>query len=190
MIVPSPPQNLWPHPTTACPDVLALHARVSGASGGAWHLRFELAADLGTLRVPAADETPGARDQLWRHTCFEAFVGQPDSSSYHEFNFSPAGHWAAWRFGAERVRHPDAPALPAPRLECNRTDRRLTLDAWLPASALPDGNGECLLGLCAVVESANGRLSYWALAHPRAKPDFHDRRGWLARGPTTRDARP
>jgi hypothetical protein len=29
------------------------------------------------------------------------------------------------------------------------------------------------LGLSAVIEEANGRLSYWALAHPPGKPDFH-----------------
>ena len=187
MIAPSPPQRLWPHPTTVCPDVQALHVRVSQTPEGAWHLRYELASDLDALRLPAVDEAPGARDELWRHTCFEAFAGRADSSSYHEFNLSPAGHWAAWRFGAERVRRFGAPALPAPRLECHRAERLLTLDAWLPAAALPEGDGEHVLGLCAVVESANGRLSYWALAHPRAQPDFHDRRGWLARGPATGD---
>jgi hypothetical protein len=29
------------------------------------------------------------------------------------------------------------------------------------------------LGLSAVVEASDGTLSYWALNHPVAKPDFH-----------------
>jgi hypothetical protein len=29
------------------------------------------------------------------------------------------------------------------------------------------------LGLSAVLEEANGRKSYWALAHPPGKADFH-----------------
>ena len=29
------------------------------------------------------------------------------------------------------------------------------------------------IGLSAVIEEANGRISYWALAHPPGKPDFH-----------------
>ncbi len=29
------------------------------------------------------------------------------------------------------------------------------------------------LALSAVIEETDGRLSYWALAHPAAKPDFH-----------------
>ena len=31
-----------------------------------------------------------------------------------------------------------------------------------------------LLGLCAVLESAEGELSYWALRHSAGGPDFHD----------------
>jgi hypothetical protein len=30
------------------------------------------------------------------------------------------------------------------------------------------------IGLSAVVETKEGRLSYWALRHPRDRPDFHD----------------
>jgi hypothetical protein len=29
------------------------------------------------------------------------------------------------------------------------------------------------LGLSALIEDASGRKSYWALAHPPGKPDFH-----------------
>ena len=35
------------------------------------------------------------------------------------------------------------------------------------------GAPRLLLGLSAVVEEENGTLSYWALKHPRDKPDFH-----------------
>jgi hypothetical protein len=29
------------------------------------------------------------------------------------------------------------------------------------------------LALSAVIEETNGRISYWALAHPFGQPDFH-----------------
>lgn len=29
------------------------------------------------------------------------------------------------------------------------------------------------LALCAVIEASDGSLSYWALAHPADRPDFH-----------------
>jgi hypothetical protein len=34
-------------------------------------------------------------------------------------------------------------------------------------------NGPWHLGLSAIVEDTNGGKSYWALAHPPGKPDFH-----------------
>ena len=43
-----------------------------------------------------------------------------------------------------------------------------------------------LIGLSAVVETTDGTLSYWALAHPRAQPDFHHPVGWTARVPDNR----
>ena len=39
------------------------------------------------------------------------------------------------------------------------------------------------LGLTAVIEAQDGHLSYWALHHPAAQPDFHHRGGWTARVP-------
>ena len=48
------------------------------------------------------------------------------------------------------------------------------MTASLSEDALPwDRTGE--LGISAVIEEQDGRLSYWALAHPPGKPDFHHR---------------
>jgi hypothetical protein len=37
------------------------------------------------------------------------------------------------------------------------------------------------VGISAVVEATDGSLSHWALVHPAARPDFHDRRGFVLR---------
>ena len=34
-------------------------------------------------------------------------------------------------------------------------------------------HGAKRLGLSTVIEDGDGGISYWALAHPSAKPDFH-----------------
>ena len=63
----------------------------------------------------------------------------------------------------------------------------LTLTAVTPLAATPwDESADTLLGLSAVIETDDGRLSYWALAHPRAQPDFHHPVGWTARVPDNR----
>jgi hypothetical protein len=159
--------------------VEGLTAALVPAPAGDRHLSFILRGDVARLRVPAPASLPMAKDGLWQHTCFEAFVADPHSARYHEFNLSPSGDWAAYVFAAERLRQPDAAPLPAPRIVCTHQARTLRLDAQLPAAALPAAAGSCLLGLSAVIEAADGALSYWALAHPAARPDFHQRAGWI-----------
>jgi hypothetical protein len=39
------------------------------------------------------------------------------------------------------------------------------------------------LGLSAVLEEKDGTKSYWALAHPAEKPDFHARNCFVAKLP-------
>ena len=167
------------HPATPCAAARTLTASVAPGPDSGWHLSFVLTGDIGRLRIPAPARQPAAAAGLWRHTCFEAFVGDPESARYHEFNFSPSGEWAADVFSAERLRAPDATPLPAPRIACARDAGWLRLDVDLPAAALPATPGGWLLGLSAVVESADGSLSYWAQAHPAARPDFHRRDGWM-----------
>lgn len=175
--------TLVPHPASGCDAVRQLVVSVThDAAQAAWRLRYELTGDLARLRIPEPAARSAATDGLWRHTCFEAFVGAHDGPAYREFNFSPSGQWAAYAFSAERVRDATAPALPAPRLRCMRDAHALTLDAWVADDVLPV---DAPLGLSAVIEARDGTLSYWALHHPAARPDFHHRSGWTARLPTT-----
>jgi hypothetical protein len=39
-------------------------------------------------------------------------------------------------------------------------------------------SGPLALGLSVVVEEVDGGMSYWALAHPPGRPDFHHRAGF------------
>ena len=168
--------NLRPHPATPCAAVDSIVVTVAFDPAGHLRLTYVLASDLSRLRLPAAAARPGPADGLWRHTCFEAFVGPDDAPDYREFNFAPSGHWAAYAFSAERVRA-TAPTI-APRITCQRDAHTLTLEALLP---LPPSSAPLRLGLSAVIETADGALSYWALAHPAPRPDFHQRAGWTLR---------
>ena len=173
--------TLVPHPASGCDAVRQLVVSVThDAAQAAWRLRYELTGDLARLCIPAPAARPTATDGLWRHTCFECFVANGHGTAYREFNFSPSGDWAAYAFSAERVRDPAAPALPAPRLRCTHDAHTLMLDAWVLDDALP---GSAPLGLSAIIEAQDGTLSYWALHHPVARPDFHHRGGWTARLP-------
>jgi hypothetical protein len=146
-------------------------------------LRFQyvLEADLRHVRIPPSVVPAGRADKLWAHTCFEAFVGLPESTRYLELNFSPSGQWAAYCF--DSYRQGMVPALDAaPRLALRRSAGRLELEAEValigtlaPPLSMPGRADERRLriALSAVVEDLEGRLSYWALRHRPDRPDFH-----------------
>jgi hypothetical protein len=143
-------------------------------------LRFEFALEgrIAALRVPEADAPPPG--PLWQHTCFEAFISAPDGESYREYNFSPAGQWAASEFLHYReIGHSlgeEDPALLS--VTSTRREDRLILAAEVPP--LP-GSPILRLGLAAVIEHEDGNLEYWAIHHPAECPDFHHADGWTLR---------
>jgi hypothetical protein len=158
------------HPRTPSRAIRAIDVVVDGTADGITTLAFALAGDLSAVRIP--ETRPSRRvDGLWRHTCFEAFVMAGEGPGYREFNFSPSGEWAVYAFRGYRDGGEPA-GESAPGIAARRTGDRLALEAAIPPECLPPG-GALRLGLSAVVEEADGVLSYWALRHPAGPPDFH-----------------
>jgi hypothetical protein len=126
--------------------------------------------DLLTRRATVCLRT----DELWRHTCFEAFVRASPSAAYYEFNFAPSTQWAAYRFGAYRGPMCETSEVSAPRIVVRSSGELYELQASLALAGtdLPS-DAVWYLGLSAVIEETSGRKSYWALAHPPGKADFH-----------------
>ncbi|MBK6288747.1 MAG: DOMON-like domain-containing protein [Gammaproteobacteria bacterium] len=160
--------------------VRELSASVRWLADGSIAIRYRLAADLWRVVIPQP-RGGCAADGLWQHTCFEAFVATPGEAAYHEFNFSPSGQWAVYAFSAWRERDAGFVATTAPLLHIERSVQELGLEAVLPAALLPSGGagGKLCIGLCAVIEHADGELEHWALHHPAPQPDFHHRGGFV-----------
>ena len=179
------PLVLHSHPATPASFVHSLEARIDLRSDGSLALAYCLRGDIARLRIPQ-QTTPERTDQLWEHTCFEAFIGIEGEDGYREFNFSPSGQWADYAFAAYRQRA-DAPVSKTPPgIVARHTAGRLELDATIPASMLPSRphGGIWQIALCAVVEANDtvaGHHSYWALSHPASRPDFHHRDGFTCR---------
>jgi hypothetical protein len=164
--------TLTPHPDAGPGPVKALRveARWSGVAGRL-SLVYRLAADPAALHLPGAAQ-PRRADGLWRHTCFEAFVRPGGGPGYLEFNFSPSGEWAAYRFDARRegMRLLAMTREPVPRTAGEPDGLRLSVDLQLPVAPV----ATLQLGLAAVIEAADGTPGYWALRHGPGTPDFHD----------------
>ena len=168
------------HASTQGDATYGIAAQAERTASATVVFRYVLRAEISRVRIPPAQSTARA-DGLWRHTCFEAFIMAPGTTGYYEFNFAPSGQWALYRFDAYREGMSPADLEPPPELCVRRFEDRLELDAAVHLKDLIGLRGapRLLLGLTAVVEEENGRLSYWALKHPPGKPDFHSPEGFV-----------
>lgn len=156
---------LYRHPDTPPGAVSEIDAELERIDGGAL-ARFRVNGDPAKLRIapPAVAERT---DELWRTTCCELFVAGRDGSEYLEFNLSPSGQWAAYRFKDYRADMANA-------------------DATIMVTFIPDSKGFTLeatikcelpnparVGLTTVIEEADGHIRYWASGFAPGKPDFH-----------------
>ncbi|MDE2403420.1 MAG: DOMON-like domain-containing protein [Sphingomonadales bacterium] len=162
------------HPLVAHPDTPALAVRgigfsVVGLDADWLSLRWRIEG-AGRLVVPPLAGR-GRADGLWQTTCFELFVRAGDGPGYSEFNLSPSERWAAYDFTRYREGMVERPIARAPVCGLRGSGELRIFDAAIPRASLPGLPWRC--GVSAVIAEEGGHLSYWALAHPAGKPDFH-----------------
>ena len=188
--------SLQRHPDTPCGPLTGVEVELARTRPMKFALRYVL---LGAAYQVRMEPPAGSADPLWMHTCFEAFVRVAGKEEYLEINLAPTGDWAAWRFRRYREGMEAAPGVGASVLGFSQRRKPMaaeerarlqeagfdTLERFEPsyyslqmAVSLDPAMSLFLdrpwqLGLSAVIEENNGRISYWALAHPPGKPDFH-----------------
>jgi hypothetical protein len=162
------------HPDSRCVAATRIEVDVSRPSRDSLALSYVVHGNIGALRLPSIT-APARSDELWQQTCFEAFVGSAADAAYYELNFAPSTQWAAYRFASYRSGMHVATEIVAPRIEVQSAPDRFTLQAVLSLDGLSDLPRDLgwRLGLAAITEDTNSDKSYWALAHPPGKPDFH-----------------
>lgn len=165
------------HPSSSAAPAIRIEAAALLLAAETVSFRYRVSGDLGRIRLPS--ERTGLRTHhLWRHTCFEAFVSALGETGYVELNFSPAAAWAAYSFESYRTGMKPLDGVEPPAIECRTDGTTLTLDGTV---RLGPPYVDAAVGLSAVIEDIDGNVSYWALAHPRARPDFHDAAAWTGK---------
>jgi hypothetical protein len=164
--------QLHSHPLTPCPFVTTLSVNATGTDAKTLRLVYRLEAEMARLLMPALQPTARA-DKLWEHSCFEVFLRRVGEPGYVEYNFSPSGEWAAYRFRGYRAPATGQEKLEPPELRIVRSDEHLEMKVTLKLKGVLPPNGQLQLGLAAVIETVAGGLSYWAQKHASDKPDFH-----------------
>ena len=163
------------HPSTPSSDaVRGVEVRIQQEEGDTLSFAFSLHADLSRVRIPPSREAQRT-DELWKHTCFEAFIVTSGEPSYSELNFSPSGEWAAYLFtGYREDMKPLDIEQPRP-MRIRSGPHGLDLHVVVRRANPPvrEEGARSRVGVAAVIEEIDGRISYWSLKHPAGKPDFH-----------------
>jgi hypothetical protein len=148
---------------------------------GRLELSWRLAGDLDALVLPDASQSRSRCDGLWQTTCLEAFWGFAGQEAYWELNLAPSGDWNLYRLS--HYRGPLAPVAlaAAPPWQVRRRAGELEVAVDLDLGEVAGGDESGVAGLplevslTAVIEQVGQGVSYWALAHTGAEPDFHRR---------------
>jgi hypothetical protein len=174
--------DLGCHPATRVDLVRAISVVVRRTAGGELGIAYRLDGDIARIRI-ASPKTETVATRLWQHTCFEAFVAVDGLNAYHEFNFAPSGEWTVQAFRGYRDAVGLAGPTPPIHIAARATDELVELETSIRLENLSASHRHSVLrlGLSAVVEAGDGTLSYWALQHREARPDFHDAKTFAMR---------
>jgi hypothetical protein len=112
------------------------------------------------------------RDELWKETCFEFFIGDVDSDAYFEFNVSPQADWACYRFAGYRQN-----VLNYSSIESVQWNLRLTQSGIVAQIIVPCPAELILKKLrwrpAFISKFDNNQIHYWTHHHGLERPDFH-----------------
>ena len=163
------------HPDTPSTAVDKIDVAIARPEPSILALRYTVAGRIAEISFAPPSE-PLRTDELWRTTCFEAFVETAPGAGYYEFNLATSSKWAAYHFSEYREGMAIAELSP-PAIITGANATHIDVDAliYLPPSDMP-----WQLALSAVIEETSGAKSYWALKHPAGKPDFHHSDGFIA----------
>lgn len=163
--------SLQCHPLTPVSVVNEISLTYEWRAHGSLWLRYHAEGLLHDLDLPEWKD-PQRADGLWETTCFELFLQESSADRYCEFNFSPSNRWAAYQFSDYRDGMTNLQLPKPPDIFLDLSDSHVALEVTV---GLPDMWGEASLNAAfsAVIAENSGSKSYWALAHPPGKPDFH-----------------
>ena len=172
--------DLIPHPQSASPD-LAISVEAARTVEGTFVIRYVVNGDVDKILIPQPVRYASRLPDLWKHTCFEAFVAAGEGANYLEFNFAPSTAWDAFKFASYRVSGGAFP-FSSPHFDVELTEGRLEVTVALDMTEMPEAEASSKwhLNLSAVIEAKDGTKSYWTLAHAPGPPDFHNRDCFIA----------
>jgi hypothetical protein len=161
---------------------LAKKLSISGSlvrTAGSLLIEYKVRGWLEGIKWPSNSSVACRRHRLWRHTCFEFFCGIQGETGYWEVNLCPSGCWNVYRFDGYRSGMREEGAVGPPTCRVAAARDLLSLACTVNFNGIIEDSSTLELGLGSVIEATDGSTGYWAIDHPGAEPDFHDRRGFV-----------
>jgi len=170
--------KLIPYPTDNLPKI-----DISGEiirSGNKFLIRYEVNGDIDKILLSARATSPSRTDDLWKATCFEFFAAIPNQPGYWEFNMSPSSDWNVYSMDAyRRVGFRKETAFTQLPFLFKETENQLSLDISVGLDRILQPQQAVQVGIAAIIQTMDGRETFWALTHPDQQADFHLREGFI-----------
>lgn len=143
-------------------------------------LYYTLYGDLNNILLPAPAARPGRRQELWKATCFEFFLARKDQPSYWEFNLSPSGDWNVYRMDAyRRTGFREEGRISQLQLETQTEKDAFSLATAVDLGPMLSTAVDLEVSITAIIQTAGGTETYWALTHAGPQADFHLRQSFI-----------
>jgi hypothetical protein len=166
--------SLIPFPVQDTPN-LAINGSIA-RSNNILSIHYILAGNLEDIYLPTPINNPTRKDELWQRTCFEFFIAESESSQYWEFNLSPSGDWNVYVMGAYRqVNMREETRIQRLQIQFRKETDCLSLKAAIDLNSIIGRDKPIQAGITSVIQTKEGKESYWALVHPHREADFHVR---------------
>lgn len=111
------------------------------------------------------------KNELWKTTCFEAFLKPKTQEHYWEINLNSSGDWNFYFLEAYRKNLIEETQAHVSSFQATLTKGifHLEIETYLPFL-----NHESIwISPCVILESQKGEKSYWSIHHPESQPNFH-----------------
>ena len=143
-------------------------------------LRYEVNGGIDQILLSAKSSFPSRTDDLWKATCFEFFIAIPNQPEYWEFNMSPSGDWNVYKMDAyRRVGFREETAFTQLPFVLKETGDQLSIDISVDLRPILQPQQKVQVGITAIIQTMDGKETYWALAHPGTQADFHLRDSFI-----------
>jgi len=170
--------KLIPFPAAKIP-ALEITGKITW-QGSLLSMQYSVIGEIEKILVPKPTDSAARKHDLWKATCFEFFLAHKERLEYWECNLSPSGDWNLYAMDAYRqVNMREESAFSQLPFEFAKTKNELSLSTAVNLSRLLSPLQPLQIGITAIIQTADGNETYWALAHSGTQADFHLRESFV-----------